>query len=447
MAAPLSRDTVTQLRLLLIAFALVSLAGTSAGQRLQFASQTPSAAPYNASPSVATPAPPPTYAAPGTVNPYSSGVPLGGSYTGGSYSGGAYTGTVAGPSISGTYGATVPGAAAAPWDPYAPKATTQILPAPPVLPYSTTPAPAAVPPPSVFAPNPGYLGAPPPAQPGAYGGYIQPNGTIAQPQRLRQRILFEATWLAGSGGTELGVTDLELNATFLFPFGGGRFPLFITPGFAVHYWNGPDSNAFTSVPPPELPPRTYDAYLDAALKPVITNWLSADLGARVGLYSDFEQVESDAIRVIARGIGIITISPTTQVVLGVVYLDRFTIKLLPVFGLIWMPNPDARFDIVFPQPKLAYRMSTVGYTEWWWYVGGELGGGAWHFQREDDQADAFEYNDLRLILGLEWKNQSMPGVTGYFEVGYAFNREIEYIGVNPGFDPDDTVMLRAGVTF
>jgi hypothetical protein len=158
-------------------------------------------------------------------------------------------------------------------------------------------------------------------------------------------------------------------------------------------------------------------------------------------------VETDAIRVIARGLGIITISPTAQVALGVVYLDRNNIKLLPAFGLIWTPNPDARFDIIFPQPKLAYRMRTVGYTEWWWYVAGELGGGAWHFTRADGQEDAYDYNDLRLILGLEWKNQSVPGLGGYFEIGYAFNREIDYAGVNPDFDPDDTVMLRAGVTF
>jgi hypothetical protein len=88
----------------------------------------------------------------------------------------------------------------------------------------------------------------------------------------------------------------------------------------------------------------------------------------------------------------------------------------------------------------------VGYTEWWVYVAGELGGGSWHFQRANGQDDAYDYNDLRLILGLEWKNQSVPGLGGYFEAGYAFNREIEYAS-NPGFDPDDTVMLRGGVTF
>lgn len=438
---------MSRLRPLLILAAVVSLCETTAAQRIQFATQTPTNSPYTGAPAATTaaPAPPPTYAPP-AANPYTSGVPIGGSYTGAT----PYSGTVTGPSIAGSYGTTAPAAPAAPWDPYAPRTPSTILPAPPVLPYSATPAPTTTigaPPPTVFTPNPGYLSNTPPPQQGAYGGYIQPDGRITQPQRLRQRILFESTWLAGSGGSELGVTDLELNGTFFFPFFGGRLPFFITPGFAVHYWNGPDSDSFTSVPPPELPPRTYDAYLDAAIKPVITNWLSADLGARVGLYTDFESVESNAIRVIARGIGIITISPTTQIVLGVVYLDRLTIKLLPAFGLIWMPNPDARFDIIFPQPKLSYRMTTYGTTEWWWYVGGELGGGSWHFQRADGQDDAYDYNDLRLILGLEWKNQSLPGVTGYFEVGYAFNREIEYIGVNPGFDPDDTVMLRAGVTF
>jgi len=398
------------------------------GQRLQFASQAPSTTPYSAPAATTTTPPPPATYAPPVANPYTSGAPIGGSYT-----------TPA--PITGTYGATTPPATTAPWDPYAPQSSMQILPAPPALPYSGTTAA----PPSIFTPTPGYPGQPA-TPPAAYGGYIQPNGAIAQPQRLRQQILFEATWLAGSGGSELGVTDLEINATFLFPFMGGRLPLYVTPGFAVHYWNGPDSASFTSVPPPELPPRTYDAYVDFGWKPVISNWLSADLGVRVGIYSDFEKVETDAIRTIARGLGIITISPTTQIALGVVYLDRINIKLLPAFGLIWRPSPDARYDIIFPQPKLAHRLSTVGYTEWWVYVAGELGGGSWHFQRANGQDDAYDYNDLRLILGLEWKNQSVPGLGGYFEVGYAFNREIEYVS-NPGFDPDDTVMLRGGVTF
>ncbi len=422
--------------------ALLSCWEINASDRIQFASQVPASSPYTGAPAT-TATPPPTYAAP-AANPYTGGVPIGGSYTGGTTTGATpYTGAVPGNTISGTFGTTGPTQATAPWDPYAPKASTPILPAPPALPYNTAPAP----PQQIFTPNPGYLSNTPPQQ-GAYGGFIQPNGTIAQPQQLRQRIWFEGTWLAGdSSGTQLGQTDLELNGTFFFPMFGGKLPLYVTPGFAVHYWNGPNSDDFTSVPPPQLPPRTYDAYLDGAIKPVINNWLSADLGARVGLYTDFVSVETNAIRVIARGIGIITISPTTQVVLGVVYLDRLTVKLLPVFGLIWVPNPDARFDIVFPQPKLSYRMTTYGTTEWWWYLGGEFGGGTWHFQREDGQDDAFQDNDLRLILGLEWKNQARPGLTGYFEVGYVFNREIEYIGVNPGFDPDDTVMLRAGVTF
>jgi len=421
------RVIVVRPRLLPLLTLLCCAANTAHGQRIQFA-QAPATTPNSAAPAPGfTAAPPSTYAPP-VSNPYTAPAPPASTYTA---------------PLSGTYGAPAAPATTAPWDPYAPQSTMQILPPPAALPYSSAPAAA---PPSIFTPNPAYLGQPA-AQPGAYGGYIQPNGAIAQPQRLRQQILFEGTWLAGGGGSELGVTDLEINATFLIPFFSGRLPLYITPGFAVHYWNGPVSESFTDTPPPELPPRTYDAYLDFGWKPVISQWLSADLGARVGLYSDFEQVESDAIRIIARGLGLITISPTAQIALGIVYLDRNNLKLLPVFGVIWMPNPDARFDILFPQPKLAYRISTVGYTQWWGYIAGELGGGAWHFQRANGEQDAYDYNDLRLIFGAEWKNQSLPGVGGYIEVGYAFNREIDYAGDNPDFDPDDTVMLRGGVTF
>ena len=41
---------------------------------------------------------------------------------------------------------------------------------------------------------------------------------------------------------ELGINDVELSVTFAFPmFYNSQTPLLVTPGFAVHYWEGPVS--------------------------------------------------------------------------------------------------------------------------------------------------------------------------------------------------------------
>lgn len=270
------------------------------------------------------------------------------------------------------------------------------------------------------------------------GGVIRSDGTVAEPYRLVQGIDFQYTWLAGDGGDDFGINDLELSASFAFPFLYNASPAVVTPGFAVHYWSGPDS--------PDLPPRVYDAYLDVGWRPVINQWLSADLGARVGVYSDFEFFDDDSIRVMARGLAIFGFSATLQIAAGVVFIDRNDIKLLPAGGVIWTPNEDVRFDIVFPTPKAAQRLWTLGNNDLWWYVAGEFGGGAWTILRADGAEDSIDYNDLRISLGLEMIG--LRGKRGYLEVGYVWDREIEYFKTNtPTFKPDDTVMLRAGIHY
>lgn len=272
------------------------------------------------------------------------------------------------------------------------------------------------------------------------GGYIQPDGTIRGPQRLVQEIRARYTWLYGGGGKGFGTNDVDLSVTAGFPFLWNASPLLVTPGFTFHWWEGPKADGF------DLPPRVYDAYLDAAWKPVVTPWLSGDLGARVGVYSDFDKVNSDSIRIMGKGLGIFNASPNLQVAVGVVYLDRSNVKLLPSGGLIWSPTPDARYEILFPNPKLSTRMTTVGNTDLWLYVAGEYGGGEWTVERLGPITDRVTYNDIRVLLGVEWVG--LYGMKGHFEVGYVFDREILYVeSPTPDFKPSDTVLLRAGISF
>jgi hypothetical protein len=267
-----------------------------------------------------------------------------------------------------------------------------------------------------------------------------------QYQRFLQDIQFEYTWLAPIGGANrLGINSMELFGTFAFPiFYNTQSPLLVTPGFAVHFLEGPISNGAT---PADLPPRLYDAYLDFAWKPCITPWLGADLGVRTGIYSDFETFETESLRLMGRALGMLTFTPDLQIALGIVYLDRNRVKLLPAGGVIWTPTPDRRYEIVFPYPKLAKRLRDIGTAQWWCYVAGEYGGGAWTVERDPaGVTDSIDYNDIRVMLGFDWI--ALSGLRGFIETGYAFDREIIYTKAPPpNFDPDDTFMLRAGVVF
>jgi hypothetical protein len=279
-----------------------------------------------------------------------------------------------------------------------------------------------------------------PTYPHTENPYLQPGWPVDQ-IRVVQQIKLEYTLLGDNGGTaQLGLNALELSGSFHLPLGYQLAPLVFTPGFGVEYWEGPLGTA--SPFDPDLPPRTYQAYLDIGWQPQLTPRLAAELGLEIGVYSDFEEVDSEAIRLKSRGLVLYALSPRWQLVGGLLYLDRNRIKLLPAGGAIWMPNPDVRWEILFPQPKLAQRLTTYGNTELWWYVAGEYGGDAWQIERASGATDEFDYNDLRLIGGLEWKPVAdVQGLHASLEIGYVFDRELFHAS-GLRFNADDTLMLR-----
>ena len=157
-------------------------------------------------------------------------------------------------------------------------------------------------------------------------------------------------------------------------------------------------------------------------------------------------------------------TPAIQLAAGVVYLDRLDVKLLPAGGVIWTPHPKARYEIVFPKPKIARYWFTSGTnTEWWWYITGEYGGGSWTIDRafadpmRSGFHDRIDINDLRIGGGLEFRPikslDNSPrafgrNYIGYIEAAYIFDRQIVYKSWRPrSFDLSDTVMLRAGIRF
>lgn len=274
--------------------------------------------------------------------------------------------------------------------------------------------------------------------------YTQPDGSFGQRERLVQQVHLEATHLGGDNGGDVKVTSAEASVTAAFPFSYGVAPLLVTPGFAFHFWDGPDAGAYPGNP--DLPAQTYDAYLEFGWRPQLTPRLSLDLGVRPGIYSDFEFFNSDSFRIKGRALGILNASPQFQYVGGIVYLDRMETKLLPAGGVIWTPTEATRWEILFPRPKLSQRLTTVGNTEFWWFVAGEYGGDSWSIERASGMRDRFDYNDLRVSMGLEWT--SFPGYRGYFEVGYVFDREVVYESNMPDyFKPDETFMVRGGLNY
>ena len=333
---------------------------------------------------------------------------------------------------------TLPG-----YDPYANPSLGQ----PPVdVPYAAGPTtnPYGLQPNITTQPSTGLFTSGPPVrwESGTYD-YQNADGSVARLQRFLQQLSFEHTWLAGERKPQrLSINRTELAATFGLPiFYNPDTPLLVTPGFAFNWLAGPVG------PDADLPPRIYDAYLDAAWHPRFTDWFHADLGFRTGVWTDFDSVNSDSVRYLGRGLAVLAFSPRFDLLAGVWYIDRNNIKLLPAGGVHWRPNAEWDAYIVFPNPKIRKRCVSIGTSQWWWYAAGEYGGGRWTITRDDGRPDDIDINDLRVIFGFEWETQTQA--RGHVEVGYVWNREIIYDRTR---DParyklDDTIMVRAGIDF
>ena len=139
-----------------------------------------------------------------------------------------------------------------------------------------------------------------------------PEFSMGLMQKFIQHVDLDFEWFAGNGDHELGIDNVGLSCTFAFPCSNVATPLLVTPGFAVHYWSGPVS--VPGPPPPaDLPPRTYDAYIDTAWNPWFdaSKTFGAELDFRIGMYSDFNIVTTESMRFMGRAEGVLPGSPTT----------------------------------------------------------------------------------------------------------------------------------------
>ena len=84
---------------------------------------------------------------------------------------------------------------------------------------------------------------------------------------------------------------------------------------------------------------------------------------------------------------------------GLARLDRNDFDVVPVVGATLVPNPDTRFELTFPRPKIARRIGHIPYLqEDWVYLSAFFGGGTWAVRRTNGGDDELT---LRDFLGLK----------------------------------------------
>jgi hypothetical protein len=266
-----------------------------------------------------------------------------------------------------------------------------------------------------------------------------------RPRQVGRSGVFQQAFLTGTylpefdGANGLGFGELEAGIVLGFPFFRRDTPLVVTPRIGVHWLDG--AAKF------DLPDALYDTAIEFRhLRRFAGGPWAMDAAVTLGYYSDFEHDQDDALRPTARALAVYEAASGAKWVAGAAYLNRDDVSVLPVGGVIYQPTPDWNLELIAPRPRISRRLLTAPGDETWVYLGGEFAGGVWAIEHPQSRAlDVVSESEYRILLGYERKLAG--GLGRRYELGYVFGRELQFESGLANVDLDDTMFLRAGLTY
>jgi len=209
--------------------------------------------------------------------------------------------------------------------------------------------------------------------------------------------------------------------------------LSMTTGWGITWLDGPKST--------DLPPQLFHVCLDIGGITKVNDEVVMDFAVTPAWYTDWVNRRPEAFRMGGRAAWYYRFDESVQLAAGFVYLNRDDIPALPIAGVV-LGNDESgrRFELVFPRPKLAWRLTESETADHWFYVNGELGGGSWAIKRLDRTPDVLTYRDYRLMTGFEFRRKK--GHRGAIEAGWLFGRAIESRTGRGDYDPQDGFITR-----
>jgi hypothetical protein len=256
-----------------------------------------------------------------------------------------------------------------------------------------------------------------------------------------QRIEFDASFLPRRGRDDgVGFTDLDANATVAIPFPIliDESAFLITPDGQAHFVDGPNA--------PDLPPRLFDGSLQVAWVGKLPGNFVYDLAIQPGWHYDGVNTSNTAFRLPFYFAAGYRVAPNFLIGAGAAYLDRVDLHWVPLVGLLWVPEPNTRLELIPPRPRLAHRFWIGNGFERWWYFAAEFGGGEWAVRRASGANDVVDIQDWRVINGME-QIPTNGGLGFRVEYGVVFSRHVSYASDTPSFDPPSTLLARLGVIY
>ena len=206
------------------------------------------------------------------------------------------------------------------------------------------------------------------------GRTIDRSAALAPPgRRPRRRIskseVHRGTWIPQLDDDGLGWTDLRSEIVFGLPFFTRETPILITPSYELHFLDRPEGV--------DLPPRLHDLVIDFNhFRRVTNNWIANIASvARLSMPTITASIRMMHCRINGRAVAIYDPTPEWKGVLGVTYVNGGWAKIVPIAGVVYEPNDDVKYELVFPRPRVAWRLPNSpvpGRDEFWFYVLGRI---------------------------------------------------------------------------
>lgn len=121
---------------------------------------------------------------------------------------------------------------------------------------------------------------------------------------------------------------------------------------------------------------------------------------------------------------------------------RGRFPVIPIVGLVWMPNAKWKVLGVLPEPRVIYSPN----DNWDFWVGGELGGGSFRTNKDDTITPSklsgaqVDYSDYRVGAGIIYS--PCDGVSIDLGGGVAIQREFDFYRADVTYKTDAAPYLR-----
>lgn len=221
--------------------------------------------------------------------------------------------------------------------------------------------------------------------------------------------------------------------------GGGGLLFAEVPGGRVELAGAYAGYAFEGEGGVGLPDAVADLHLEASY--VWRNWdgRALRLTAQPGFRGELDAWSGSSFRVPFEVVGVQALSPRLSGQLGVALYPGYVRRLDPRFGVRYGLSEAWSVDAQYPESRLLWR-SPVG-AEAYFLVRNDPINEFW--LEEDDPRRTFRFEESRLALG--WVGPLGEVLRVRVELGYVFNRAVDYARGAPSRSVDDAVVVGVGL--